>query len=277
MCSPAELAWIKDGLQQGVRNDGRSEDDYRSIALQTGLLKQASGSAKLCLGGTDVLVGIKVELGTPSQDRPSCGTVQVAVECSPCADPRFKGRGGDELASQYATALQRMMQPGPSGQGGGLDLTALCVTQGKVCWQVFVDALVLNADGNVLDALSMATWAALADTRIPAVEVAVGEGDEEAEIEVDDDPSKAAKLDVSAVPVMVTVSLLGEVLAVDLDSTEELCSKCSLSVAVNQSGKVFGTTQQGTSGLPVGYLQEMLHKASQTGPVLLKALKAFTA
>ena len=42
--------------------------------------------------------------------------------------------------------------------GGGLDLTALCITQGKVCWQVFVDALVLNADGNALDALSMAMW-----------------------------------------------------------------------------------------------------------------------
>ena len=41
--------------------------------------------------------------------------------------------------------------------GGGLDLTALCVTSGKICWLLYVDALVLNMDGNVLDALSIAT------------------------------------------------------------------------------------------------------------------------
>lgn len=40
--------------------------------------------------------------------------------------------------------------------GGGLDLTALCVTSGKICWLLYVDALVLNMDGNVLDALSIA-------------------------------------------------------------------------------------------------------------------------
>ena len=41
--------------------------------------------------------------------------------------------------------------------GGGLDLTKLCITSGKTCWLLFVDALVLNMDGNVLDALSIAT------------------------------------------------------------------------------------------------------------------------
>jgi len=38
-----------------------------------------------------------------------------------------------------------------------LDLTALCVTSGKICWLLYVDALVLNMDGNVSDALSIAT------------------------------------------------------------------------------------------------------------------------
>lgn len=41
--------------------------------------------------------------------------------------------------------------------GNGLDLTALCVTSGKICWMLYVDALVLNMDGNILDALSIAS------------------------------------------------------------------------------------------------------------------------
>ncbi len=47
---------------------------------------------------------------------------------------------------------------------------------------------------------------ALADTRIPLVEVAQGDGDGEAELELDDDPAHATCLDAGRVPVVVTVS-----------------------------------------------------------------------
>jgi exosome complex component RRP42 len=53
--------------------------------------------------------------------------------------------------------------------GGSLDLKSLCVLPGKTCWVVYVDALLLNDGGNVLDALSIAVRAALALTRIPKV------------------------------------------------------------------------------------------------------------
>ncbi len=53
--------------------------------------------------------------------------------------------------------------------GSGVDLSALCVISAKSCWVVHVDALVLNDDGNVLGALSLAARAALATTRIPKV------------------------------------------------------------------------------------------------------------
>lgn len=56
--------------------------------------------------------------------------------------------------------------PAAAVSGGGLDLKSLCLVPGKTCWVVFVDALVLNDGGNVLDALSIATRAALALTRV---------------------------------------------------------------------------------------------------------------
>jgi exosome complex component RRP42 len=45
---------------------------------------------------------------------------------------------------------------------------------GKTCWLVYVDALVLNDGGNVLDALSIAARAALALTRVYKVGPAAG-------------------------------------------------------------------------------------------------------
>lgn len=51
----------------------------------------------------------------------------------------------------------------------------------------------------------LSAQAALADTRIPLVEVNTDE-DGEAELELDDDPAHAARLDTAHVPVLVTVS-----------------------------------------------------------------------
>ena len=48
--------------------------------------------------------------------------------------------------------------------------------------------------------------AALADTRIPAVEVAAAEDGEEPELDVDDDPNNSVRLDCSQLPAVVTVS-----------------------------------------------------------------------
>jgi hypothetical protein len=49
--------------------------------------------------------------------------------------------------------------------------------------------------------------AALADTKLPAVEVLYGEGGEgDPELELSDDPAAGTRLDTGAVPVIVTVS-----------------------------------------------------------------------
>ena len=57
--SVAEIKFSRQGFQQDIRSDGRSCTDFRPLVLDTGDLKQASGSAHLRLGGTDVVVGVK--------------------------------------------------------------------------------------------------------------------------------------------------------------------------------------------------------------------------
>lgn len=60
MCSHEEQIHIRNGFDQDVRSDGRSTEELRSITLEAGQLVQASGSARLKLGLTDVLVAVKV-------------------------------------------------------------------------------------------------------------------------------------------------------------------------------------------------------------------------
>ncbi|DBA92888.1 hypothetical protein WJX77_008146 [Trebouxia sp. C0004] len=274
MCSQEELVYIREGFQLDVRSDGRNTEELRSIALETGQLVQASGSARLKLGATDVLVAVKVELGTPTPDRPDCGNIFFAVDCSPCANPQFQGRGGDELGAEFAKGLERSMYAGLTGRGGGLDLTALCVTSGKICWLLYVDALVLNMDGNVSDALSIATRAALSDTSIPSVEVQAAEDpNDEPELEVLDD--NAVMLDITNVPILLSVSQVGQALAVDLTAEEECCTSTALQVAVNSKGHLCAVSQRGSAGINPGIMQEMMSKAQRLGPEIIAVLDSF--
>jgi exosome complex RNA-binding protein Rrp42 (RNase PH superfamily) len=96
-----------------------------------------------------------------------------------------------------AAALQAALR-------GTMDLGALCVLSGKTVWHVYVDCLVLNDGGGVLSAVSAAARAALAATRLPQVEVTMGEDDDEPEIELGDE-SEGTPINVTPLPVIISV------------------------------------------------------------------------
>lgn len=37
--------------------------------------------------------------------------------------------------------------------GAGIDPSSLIIVEGKVCWDIYIDGLVISSDGNILDAL----------------------------------------------------------------------------------------------------------------------------
>ncbi|KXZ56980.1 hypothetical protein GPECTOR_1g885 [Gonium pectorale] len=197
----------------------------RPLELDLGVIAQAAGSARLHVGATDVIVG--VEVGSPSSSAPNQGRLQVAVEFSPCASPVYQGRFGEKYGEQIAAAIESSLVPGcrggPAGSSGvggsppasGLDLARLCILSGKTAWLLSVDALVLNDDGNVAGAVEVVTDAA---------------GEEE--IELDDSPGAAWRLDVSGVPLLVTSSQVGSQVVADLTAAEERCASASAHVAM---------------------------------------------
>lgn len=42
------------------------------------------------------------------------------------------------------------------GTGAGINLSSLLIKEGKVCWDLYIDGLVISSDGNLLDALGAA-------------------------------------------------------------------------------------------------------------------------
>lgn len=80
LLSPAERDYITQGVESDCRADGRSCLDYRHFVLETGVLSQTSGSARCRLGDSDVLVGVKVEVGEIEYGQPNEGRVVCNVE-----------------------------------------------------------------------------------------------------------------------------------------------------------------------------------------------------
>lgn len=60
LISNGEREWIERVMELNIRNDGRDRESFRAITLQLGVLAQASGSAQLKIGNTDVTVAVKV-------------------------------------------------------------------------------------------------------------------------------------------------------------------------------------------------------------------------
>eukprot|EP01126_Amoeba_proteus_P055967 TRINITY_DN697_c0_g1_i5.p1 TRINITY_DN697_c0_g1~~TRINITY_DN697_c0_g1_i5.p1 ORF type:complete len:289 (+),score=73.39 TRINITY_DN697_c0_g1_i5:86-952(+) len=255
--SPGEIEFIVDGIKQDIRADGRARLDYRPLCLETGIVTQANGSARVVLSGTDVMVGVKVELEEPSEEKPNQGRVEVAVECCPSASPEFEGRGGDALNLELARLLERYLNLPTT-----LDLKALCLVPYKQCWVIYVDALVLDSAGNLFDALSIATRAALLSTEIPVVSVV--ENTEEGghfDIELGEDLQSLPILDI---PVFVTLTRIGSTALVDTTLEEEYCSECRIAFAVNSKG-IICTTQKGNGLVGLPQLQQMMLDASVLG------------
>lgn len=70
-------------------------------------------------------------------------------------------------------------------EGRAIDLEALCVLAGKKVWSLRVDVHVIDHDGNVSDAASLAALGAMSIFRYPIVEIKVRGGWGDVEVSCD--------------------------------------------------------------------------------------------
>src|SRR4030067_3156086 len=91
----------------GKRLDGRELTDYREVKVESGLIERAEGSARVRLGKTEVLVGVKIEKGTPFPDTPNEGVLTVNAELVPLAYAAYEPGPPDENSVELARIVDR--------------------------------------------------------------------------------------------------------------------------------------------------------------------------
>ncbi|MHA2297526.1 MAG: exosome complex protein Rrp42 [Candidatus Hodarchaeales archaeon] len=149
-----------------IRLDGRSFEETRPVKIEINVIKKAEGSAKVTLGKTIAVAGVKLELGTPFPDTPSKGVMIVNTELSPIASPTLESGPPTKESIEIARVIDRGIR-----ESQAVDVDTLCVVSGEKVWIIFVDIYFLGESGNFFDAGSIATMAALKSARMPVVKV----------------------------------------------------------------------------------------------------------
>ncbi|XP_043794150.1 exosome complex component RRP42-like isoform X1 [Apis laboriosa] len=269
--SSGEKTFILHGIDADFRNDGRRQCEYRSMEIETKLMPQTHGSARLRIGNTDILVGIKVELDIPHADKPNEGKLEFFVDCSATATPAFEGKGGDDLATEISNILTAAYQT-----RNAFDLRTLCILPHKKCWKIYVDILILQCGGNLFDAVGIAVKAALSSTEIPKITAATLDGGEP-DIELSDDPYDCIQLDTSNYPIIVTLCKIGDNYIIDPTLEEEVCSASSIIMSVLPNGKISSVIKLGYGSIQPSTFKKMLQMGENIGlnlnESLMKALK----
>ncbi len=94
-------------MDTGKRIDGRTLTDYREFTIEQGVIEKAEGSARVFLGKTQILVGVKVETGEPFPDTPNEGVMTVNAELVPLASPTYETGPPDETSIELARIVDR--------------------------------------------------------------------------------------------------------------------------------------------------------------------------
>lgn len=249
--------YIKSLIEKGKRIDGRGLEDFRKISIETNISKNAAGSAKCKMGNTEVMVGVKFDMGEPYPDSPNEGTIVVTAELIPLASPDF------ELGppSAKATELARIVDRGIR-ESKCIDFKKLCIKEGEKIWMAFIDIYPLNDDGNMVDASVIAALKALSEAKFPKID-----GDR-----IDNETRTNVGLKLEKTPVLTTLYKIGNNILVDVNNKEEQVIDARLSVSV-ANGNIHALQKGGDASLTIDEVKKMVEIAIKKEKELVKFLK----
>ncbi|MBN1159944.1 MAG: exosome complex protein Rrp42 [Candidatus Diapherotrites archaeon] len=213
---------IESLLSKGERADGRKPDEYREFKIELGKYHHAEGSAFVTLGKTKIAAGVKMSVEKPYPDSPDNGNISVNAEMSPIASPSFESGPPREEAVELARVVDRGIR-----EAKIVDVDKLCITPGEEVWTVFVDLRVLDYDGNLFDACTLAAIAALVNTKIPKYE--------DGKII---DGEYTGSLPLNGFSTMSTFVKIGNHIVVDPSLDEDKVMSARISVSVNEKGQL---------------------------------------
>ncbi|KAM6362603.1 exosome complex component RRP45 isoform 2-T2 [Alca torda] len=234
--SNCERRFILRAVEERKRLDGRQCYDYRNVRISFGA---DYGCCIVELGKTRVLAQVSCELVPPKPNRPTEGILFFNLELSPMAAPGFEPGRQTDLLVKLNRLIERCLRNSKC-----IDTESLCVVAGEKVWQIRLDLHLLNHDGNIIDAASIAGIVALCHFRRPDVSV---QGEEVTVYTPEErDP---VPLSIHHMPICVSFAFFqqGTYLLVDPSEREERVMDGVLVIAMNKHREI--CTMQSSGGI----------------------------
>ena len=249
--------YVRKLIEEGMRIDERKFDEFREIKIETNVIKKAEGSARVLIGNTHVLVGVKMSVNEPFPDAPNEGVLIVNAELVPVASPTFDPGPPDENSIEIARIVDRGIR-----ESKCIDLEKLCIEEGKKAWNVNIDIHVLDHDGNLIDASALGAMAALISAKIPRYEdekVIYGE--------------YTGKIPLVDTPIAVTISKISNKLLIDPNLEEENALDARVTIATNENGEICAIQKGGIGFFTTEELKKAADLSIEKGKELRKLVK----
>ncbi len=237
---------IIDLLDDGKRVDGRALDEFRTITIETNAIPKANGSARVRIGDTEVICGIKIQPDRPFPDTGDKGLFICTAELLPLSHPTVETGPPQPPVIELARVVDRGIR-----ESHMVDVSQLVIEKDKSVIGVFADNVVVDYDGNLFDACSYASTAALLSSKTPKWSWT---GD--APKLVDEDESV---LPINTIPVSVTMGKIGRHIIVDPNGDEWASMDARITITSDSDGNICAL-QKGGSG---GFTQDEVNRCGE--------------
>jgi len=253
-------------------DDGRKEDDWRSVGINVGSVSTANGSSLVKWGETTIVCGVKAEIAEPELDRPDHGWIVPNIDLPPLCSPKYKPGPPADDSQIISDRLFDILS------SDVIDLKSLCIEPGKAAWVLYVDATCVNHDGDIFDAALLGMIAALQNTQLP-----------QATYNLDTQKTLCSRsenlkkpLRLLSRPISLTYGTFERNLLADPSAFEEPLLDSTINVVVDEKGVVGSVLQEGLGLSASGdggesssekLIERCIRNAKERRRALLKVLK----
>ena len=254
---------IRELAAQSKRLDQRKLTEYRQpIKVETNISWTAEGSAKVQLGETIVIAGVKLSLEKPYADTADQGGISINAELLPLSNPQYEPGPPGIKAVELARVVDRGIR-----ESKALDLKKLCIKPGEKAWFLTIDVMTINDAGNLFDVASMAALAALKSAFFPTVDEKTGV--------IDYKKKTNTPLPLTKEPLAVTVYKVNGQMMIDPTLGEEKAYDARLTVASGKEGLVYALQKGGVQPLSTEEIAQMVELAVEKAAFLRGELHKF--
>ena len=247
-------------LEQGKRVDGRALDETREISIETNAIPKANGSARVFLGDTEVVCGVKIQPDRPFPDTGDKGLFICTAELLPLSHPTVETGPPQPHVVELARVVDRGIR-----ESHMVDVSQLVIEKDKSVIGVFADNVVVDYDGNLFDACSYASTAALLTSKTPKWNW------------TDDKPTLVEggefALPVSTIPVSVTMAKIGNHIVVDPNGDEWASMDSRITITTDSDGNICALQKGGSDGFTQDEINQCGEISVKVGTKIREKLK----